>query len=883
MNMNSSRRSGNCRAGVCVARVFRSLRGIAAGLAVLAAAGVAPAHAADPAIIPAGPPKIDLVPRNGNFFAYWLISDNPGIPPYQYNPYIRYREVGHDWSSHTGGAQGIEIRLDVNGGHDRFCSTYLTTIGDGPVGFVLVHPGRPCDTSGLNRHGATLEVQMAHFNGVLGEWSALHRVTTTTPYKPRNPMVTPGVGGFKIDWTSGDTTYTPFDGDWPVELVVPATGHRVRWREAGKSAYSYADNLAAGARSYLHGGLETSATYYVSVAATSKYGTGPWTAELPVIADGPPQVTAWVGKVGGIDVRWANDTDATKEAVRWRNPGLRPLAEWTSIEVANPTGHYQLSHEDNGIEPGGRYEVQVRGFVDADGDGGAEGAWQDWSPSGIARSSTHDDLAPRLRWMAVSEANGDLRMTEPAVSSEVFAYSVYIPSAIALADFAVQPQTRATKIVVTAPDDSDFADVTVVREKAKVPLTAGEGKTVTLELTSRLGGLSTYTLTIKRDRLRAMELVAAEVNAETLSPTDIVPGVTLPLVPAFAPEVRSYDLSVSHHVPKLRLRLAADSTAVSSIAYFNELDADSKFAPVNYPVPLAGRLEDLDDNAGRELKEFALAVGKTQLVIRLHDTGGNEIDQYHIYITRAAQLFLPDMPQTVTAEAGIAQIHVAWTAPRNLHGDAGLERSGYRLRWRYVPAGHAQDYGHWQDATGDNNRGELLAADATSHTIAGRLYFLPHEVQIAAVNASGIGAWVGAKTAAVKVPAPDAIYELITTDAGDAQLRVQLPLNRTHTKTGFVNFSPHTIADYGVQIKSADATDWPEVQLSGAHILPAGITRISTEEESEKGMFLFSGIASAQSYDVRAFYTYHDLINNHPAPGPFSPSTRINTAAPNVA
>ena len=111
--------------------------------------------------------------------------------------------------------------------------------------------------------------------------------------------------------------------------------------------------------------------------------------------------------------------------------------------------------------------------------------------------------------------------------------------------------------------------------------------------------------------------------------------------------------------------------------------------------------------------------------------------------------------------------------------------------------------------------------------------------RLAAVNASGIGAWVSVKTASVQVPAPDAIYELITTDAGgdadadDAQLRVELPLNRTHTKTGFVNFSPYTIADYGVQIKSADA-EWPEVQLSGAHPLPTGITRISTEEENDK-------------------------------------------------
>ncbi|MGR3914142.1 MAG: cadherin-like beta sandwich domain-containing protein, partial [Gammaproteobacteria bacterium] len=563
MNMNSSRRGGNCGAGVSAARVFRSLRGIAAGLAVLAAAWVAPAHAADPAIIPPGPPTIELVPSNGGFWAHWFASDNPGVPPRQYLPYVRYREVGHDWSSHTRGAQGIEVHLDASTSaddHTRLCSGSITWNTD-PLarsGSILLWTGRPCTDPDAFRSGATYDVQMAHFNGVVGEWSAIHRVTTTTPLKPRNPMVTRGASGFKIDWAPGST-----------QPAVPATSHRVRWRKDGESTYTYANDLAASARSHTQSGLDAG-TYHVSVAGKSTHGTGIWTAELPVFVNGPPHVKAWVGKVGGIDVLRLNDPDATKDTVRWRKPGLRMPAKWSSLVVEeNPTGIHQLSHEDNGIEPGVRYEMQVRGFVDADGDGGAEGAWQDWSPSAIARSSTRDDLAPRLRWVTVSGAGGDVRTVDPAFKPEVFAYSVYIPNAVTLADFAVQPQTRATKIVVTAPDDSDFADVTVVREKAVVPLTAGEGKTVTLELTSRLGGLSTYTLTIKRDRLRAVELVAAEVNAETLSPTDIVPGVTLPLVPAFAPDVRSYDLSVSHHVPKLRLRLAADSTAVSSIVYFN--------------------------------------------------------------------------------------------------------------------------------------------------------------------------------------------------------------------------------------------------------------------------------------------------------------------------
>ncbi|MGR3912958.1 MAG: fibronectin type III domain-containing protein, partial [Gammaproteobacteria bacterium] len=678
-------------------RFFRRRFGVA-GLLMLAVTWVAPAHAA---IIPAGPPTVELVSTPENFQVYWLPPKNLGSPPAPPRSIrFRYRQVinGHPqgWSNH-GGDQGQ---------------------GDGRGLFAW--DGTAIGTDRLSL-GSVWQAQVAFYNGRVGAWSILQSITIGVPIRPRNLTIQRSSTGFRIDWEAGSAHFSTIDPNWGSTDGIAETGYTVQWRRDGETTRESAD-LAADARSHIQPGLVAGATYHVRVAGTTHYGRSPWgpfQSELPVIIPGgPPRLKAWVGKVGGIDVFWANDPGATKDAVRWRKPGLRTPAKWSSLVVEeNPTSIHQLSHEDNGIEPGGRYEVQVRGFVN--------NAWQKWSPSGIVRSSTRDDLAPRLRWMAVSEANGDLRMTEPAVSSEVFAYSVYIPSAITLANFAVQPKTRATKIVVTAPDDSDFADVTVVREKAVVPLTAGEGKTVTLELTSRLGGLSTYTLTIKRDRLRAMELVAAEVNAETLSPTDIVPGGTLAFRPAFAPEVRSYDLSVSHHVAKLRLRLAADSTAVRSIAYFNELDANSKLFPDDYPAPLAGRLADLDDSA---IMDYPLAVGKTQLVVQLD---GDEDDQYHIFINRAAQLFLPDMPQTVTAEAGVANIHVAWTAPRNLHGDAGLERAGYRLRWRYVPAGHAQDYGHWQDAAGDNNRGELLAADATSHTIAGRLYFLPHEVQIA--------------------------------------------------------------------------------------------------------------------------------------------------------
>ena len=349
----------------------------------------------------AGPPAIQLVPEINYFAVFWTDPENPGDPPAtEYR--IRHREAGMAEWSNTGGADGISTRTAhgtshcANGAHRTFAQ-HLAALAANPTqggygGYTIIYTIYPADCeakSGRRERvaGRTAEVQMAYVNTAgIGEWSALHRVTTGTPQMPLNPMVTRGAGGFKIEWESGDVIQETFNlwriRNKPPGQEVDATNHRVRWRKEGESAYAYADDLEASARSHFQAGLVTGVTYYVSVAGKSNAGTGPWTAELPVIAGGPPFVKAWVGKVGGIDVRWANDPDATKDEVRWRNPGLRPLTEWTSLVVAeNPTGHHQLSHEDNGIETGGRYEVQVRWFVD--GDGGANNAWQDWSLSGI--------------------------------------------------------------------------------------------------------------------------------------------------------------------------------------------------------------------------------------------------------------------------------------------------------------------------------------------------------------------------------------------------------------------------------------------------------------------------------------------------------------------
>ncbi|MGR3913878.1 MAG: fibronectin type III domain-containing protein [Gammaproteobacteria bacterium] len=427
-------------------RFFRRLFGVA-GLLMLAVTWVAPAHA----VTKPGPPRIQLSPTNGIWDAIAIVFSPPVKKgePRSTHVHIRWRQIGVKdviwdtpaaWSNH-GGEAGLSnlVGVPLPGN----LASAFNWNDEGERGFIFTHGGVNGAGSGHApvAIGSTWEVQMAYYNGVIGEWSAPQFITTGAPVAPLNPAVASGPSGFKIDWETGDQKHESFNGyELNARGELLTTGHRVRWREAGKSAYSYANNLAGDARSHFQTGLVAGVTYYVSVAGTNKNGTGlwgPYGAELPVIA-GRLRVEPWVGKAGGIDARWANHPGATKKEVRFRKYAQFPEAQWTGIEVADPIGNYQLSHEDNDIEPGGRYEVQVREFADA--------AWQDWSQSAILRSSTHDDLAPRLRWMAVSEANGDLRMTEPAVSSEVFAYSVYIPSAITLANFAVQPQTRAAHI-----------------------------------------------------------------------------------------------------------------------------------------------------------------------------------------------------------------------------------------------------------------------------------------------------------------------------------------------------------------------------------------------------------------------------------------------------
>ncbi|MGR3915113.1 MAG: hypothetical protein OD918_11500, partial [Gammaproteobacteria bacterium] len=217
-----------------------------------AAAWIAPVYA----IAPAGPPTVELVPAPRYFGMFWTNPVNLGDPPAA-EVRVRYRRAGHaNWET-PGGANGIayDTALDVF----RFCNAgegfrRVSTDPAAPYGgFLLIHGGVPCFEDSPSK-GFTYEVQMAYFNGEIGEWSPAQFVTTDTPWRPLSPMIMRGASGFKIEWVSGHVRYVTFN-KWSVTDRTDPTGHKVRWRREGESAYTESIPLAANARAHTQSGL----------------------------------------------------------------------------------------------------------------------------------------------------------------------------------------------------------------------------------------------------------------------------------------------------------------------------------------------------------------------------------------------------------------------------------------------------------------------------------------------------------------------------------------------------------------------------------------------------------------------------------------------------
>ncbi|MDA7962093.1 MAG: fibronectin type III domain-containing protein [Gammaproteobacteria bacterium] len=293
-----------------------------------------------------------------------------------------------------------------------------------------------------------------------------------------------------------------------------------------------------------------------------------------------------------------------------------------------------------------------------------------------------------------------------------------------------------------------------------------------------------------------------------------------------APAASSGELSLTWRAPvvevggtvhtayKVRWADASDATAYLNTGEEAGLDVPGGAAAISYTV------SGLTDGT-----TYQVQVGAVY--------GGG--DAHWSFARESVPGELPGAPRNLTSTVGDGTITPAWAAPAD---DGGAAISGYRVR-------HSEGAGssNWQpDADG-------ATATETEYEISGLTNGTTYEIQVAAVNALGTGAWASHQTSPV-APPPDAPTGVtVSTRAGLLQVSWVAPAN-----TG-----DEALTDYAVRYsEGAGSSNW----LPDDDGLATGLTVAAYEVR---------GVKSATTYEVQV------AARNRAGPGPFTASVRAVT------
>ncbi|MGR3914374.1 MAG: fibronectin type III domain-containing protein [Gammaproteobacteria bacterium] len=127
----------------------------------------------------------------------------------------------------------------------------------------------------------------------------------------------------------------------------------------------------------------------------------------------------------------------------------------------------------------------------------------------------------------------------------------------------------------------------------------------------------------------------------------------------------------------------------------------------------------------------------------------------------------PDPPRVVVAQDGEEQLTIFWEAPQS---NGGAEITTYTLRWKPAGATYAPDAVVEIATSDDINTGVTDGEYVITGLRSGQLY----EVQVAAVNAAGMGAYSPPIFAAPTLGAPQNLRA--TTGAGEIHMEWEAPL-----------------------------------------------------------------------------------------------------------
>ncbi|MGR3913202.1 MAG: fibronectin type III domain-containing protein [Gammaproteobacteria bacterium] len=179
----------------------------------------------------------------------------------------------------------------------------------------------------------------------------------------------------------------------------------------------------------------------------------------------------------------------------------------------------------------------------------------------------------------------------------------------------------------------------------------------------------------------------------------------------------------------------------------------------------------------------------------------------------------PGIPQSVTSTRTDQTLTLSWFAPDD---DGGTAISDYKVRWRNVGSSV------WTNPPGA--AGESAGADL-SHTLSGLTNGIIYEVQVAAVNSLGAGAWSASHQNTPKAVPSMPRGLAVTGNSGRLNLNWTAPAND----------SGNAISGYAVR--------WAEGAGSSAWVIPPGASGRATGMTATA--YALRDLKSATTYEVQ--------------------------------
>ncbi|MGR3983855.1 MAG: fibronectin type III domain-containing protein [Gammaproteobacteria bacterium] len=373
---------------------------------------------------------------------------------------------------------------------------------------------------------------------------------------------------------------------------------------------------------------------------------------------------------------------------------------------------------------------------------------------------------------------------------------------------------------------SQTADVTA---STRISLAAGVN---VIEVA--IGGAK-YIFTITRGTVSAAERADASlssliVSTNEASRDDIVllgTSVNSP-VTEFARNTRAYAFRVSNSAASLDIS-----------------------ATVNFAAAKVTSIDNTSDSVAAvttsSTGDLALVVGGNVIEIVVTALGGGTAT-YALTITRAARdssnpLVPQGAPHSVTFAISSETLRLSWEAPDD---DGGADISDYVVRWALASAPNA-----YLNANGA--AGASSGIDDLMHTIRNLTNGLEYEVQIAAVNRIGSGAWSEVHRNNPAQPPQDAPGNLmVQAGAGLLMLFWEAPSNN-----GGDNITGYTVR-------------WAEGNDSSVWVPPGGGERATG---SPALRYVLHGLKAATTYEVQV------AAHNDAGAGPWTASVEGVTAS----